>query len=76
MERIPGQILDSFLKGQHVIFQQKILSNGIWGNLTIEKIHMRYVKGPDGTIVVKTKQRSLRIWSNNSSAWTDIGAGF
>ena len=72
MHKLPGNILDAFMIGEHVMCHQDALWNGIWSNMMIETTYMRYDKGPGGIIGVTTKPRSVQIWSESLPACSDI----
>ena len=63
MHKFPGNILDDFMKGEHVMRHQDGLWNSIWSDMLIETTNMRYDKGPDEMIGATTKPRSVQIWS-------------
>ena len=42
MEKLPGDILHKFMKGEHVMRHQKGLWNGIWSDIMIETTYMKY----------------------------------
>ena len=61
MHKLPGNILDNFMKGKHVMSHQNGLWNCIWSDMMIETTYMRYGKGPGGIIGFTTKLRSVKI---------------
>ena len=61
MHKLSGNILNTFMKGEHVMRHQDGLRNGIWSAMMIEITCMRYGKGPDGISGATTKPRSVQI---------------
>lgn len=50
MQRLPLSVHQKFMKGEHVIYHQDGIWNGIWSDLFIETTYMRYGHGPSGII--------------------------
>ena len=46
MEKLPNNVLERFLAGEHVIHLQKGYWNGIWSDMAIECTYMKVGKGP------------------------------
>ena len=60
MEKLPEEVLERFLKGEHVMRHQKGFWNAIWSDMFIETTFMRYGKGPGGLIGVTLDQTSVK----------------
>ena len=43
MHKLPGNILDAFMKGEHVMHHQDGFWNGIWSDMMIETTYLRSV---------------------------------
>ena len=50
MERLPPEVLESFLKGEFVMRHQAGYWNDIWSDMFIETTFMKYGKNPGGLI--------------------------
>ena len=48
MHKLPGDILDAFMKGEHVMRHQGGFWNGIWSVMMIKATYIRYGKGSGG----------------------------
>ena len=66
MHKLPGIVLEQFLKDEHVVCHQDGHWNRIWNDMIIESPYMRHGKGPGGIIGTTTKPRSVQTWSNSS----------
>ena len=55
MERLHGDILEMFLKGDHVMWHKKGLWNGIWSDMHIESMFMCYGHGIHGIFGITTE---------------------
>ena len=75
MHKLPGKILDNFMKGKHVMRHQNGLRNGIWSDMMIETAYMRYDEGPGGIIGFTTKKRLVKIWSESLLTCSEILKG-
>ena len=62
MEKLPSNILNQFMDGQHVTRHQRGFFIGIWSNMTIETSYMKFGKGPGGIIGITTKPKTLQIF--------------
>jgi len=60
MERLPKDILQHFLKGDHVMRHKPGVWNGIWSDMFIETTFMRYGHGPNGIIGITLKPSALK----------------
>ena len=58
METLSCEVLEKFMKGEHVMRQQKDYRNGILSDMFIKTTFMRYGKGP-GRIVGVTLQLNV-----------------
>lgn len=63
MESLQGEVLSSFMKGQHVMHHNPGLWNGIWSDMYIETTFMRYGHGPGGIIGLTLKPETLKTWA-------------
>ena len=63
MERLPTEILEKFLKGEHVMRHKQGIWNGIWSDMYIETTFMRYGKGPKGIIGITLKPSTVKRWA-------------
>ena len=62
MHKLQGNILDAFMKGEHVMRHQDGLCNGIWSVMMIKTTYIRYGKRPGEISGSTTKPRSVKIW--------------
>ena len=60
---MPTEILEKFMKGEHVTRHTPCIWNGIWTDMMMETIFMRQGKGPSGIIGVTLKPNSLKTWA-------------
>ena len=60
MSNLPGDVLDEFLKGNHVMRHQEGIWNGIWSDMFIESTFMRYGHGPGGIIGITLNPKSIK----------------
>ena len=51
-----------FMKGEHVMHHSAGLWNGIWSDMIIETIFMRYGHAPDGIVGITLKPETLKVW--------------
>ena len=65
MEKLPPDVEDRFMKGDHVMRHQRGLRNAIWSDMFIETTFMRYGKGPGGLIGVTLKPKAVKKWNNS-----------
>ena len=65
MGKLSGDILNKFMKVEHVMRHQKGLWDGILSDMMIETTYMKYGKGPSGMIGIVTKPQSVQIWANS-----------
>ena len=63
MESLPYNVLNLFLKGEHVMRHIPGLWNGIWSDMFIESTFMRYGHGPGGIIGITLKPETLKKWA-------------
>ena len=63
MHRLPDDVLEKFLKGEHVMRHNPGLWNGIWSAMFIETTFMRYGKGPGGIVGVMLKASTVKRWA-------------
>ena len=58
---LPKHILESVLKGGHVMKHQEGYWNGIWSDMFIETFFMNYGKGRAWLMLLKPKK--MKIWA-------------
>jgi hypothetical protein len=63
MERLPPEVLDIFMRGEHTMCHKPGLCNGIWSDMWIETTFMRYGNGPNGIIGITLRPESLKRWA-------------
>ena len=63
MEKLPKELLDAFMKGQHAMHHNAGIWNGIWSDMFIETTFMRYGHGPKGIIGIALKPETLKTWA-------------
>ena len=63
MEKLDGDVLDTFLKGQHVQCHRDGIWNGLWSDMMIESMFMRFGHGPGGITGVTLNQPAVRCWA-------------
>ena len=63
MKKLPAQVLERFMRGEHVTTHQKGLWNGIWTDMFIETTFMQYGKGPGGLIGLTLKAKVVKKWA-------------
>ncbi len=63
MESLPAEVLEHFMKGEHVMRHVKGLWNGIWSDMFIESTFMRYGHGQSGIIGITLKPETLKTWA-------------
>jgi hypothetical protein len=62
MTTMPPEILERFMKGEHVTRHTPGVWNGMWTDMMIETTFMRYGKGPNGIIGITLKPNTLKTW--------------
>ena len=72
MEKLPGDVINSFMNGQHVVRHQRGFWNAIWSDMGIETSFMKFGKGPEGIIGVTTKPQTVKIWAKSLHACNDV----
>ncbi len=63
MEILPKEVLDEFLRGQHVMRHKPGIWNGVWSDMFIESIFMHYGHGPEGIIGITLQPCTLNRWA-------------
>jgi hypothetical protein len=59
MEALPAQVLDRFMKGEHVMRHIP----GIWSDMYIETMFMRYGHRKGGIISITLQPETLKTWA-------------
>ena len=60
---MPPDLLERFMKGEHVTRHTPGVWNGMWTDMMIETTFMRYGKGPNGIIGITLKPNTLKTWA-------------
>ena len=63
MERLPSEVLQSFMRGKHTVRHKPGLWNGIWSDMWIETTFVRYGHGPNGIKGITLKPETLKRWA-------------
>ena len=72
IRKLPGIVLEQFLKDEYVVRYHDEHWNRIWTNIMIESAYMRHGEGAGGIIGTTTKPRSVKIWSNSLPSFNDV----
>ena len=72
MERLHGDILEMFLKRDHMMQHKKGLWNGIWSDMYIESMFMRYGHGIHGIVGITLKPSRLKKWAYSMHTFSQI----
>ena len=59
MEHLTYAVLDTFLKGEHMMWPQIGIWNGVWSNMFIKTTFMCYGHDLDGIVGITLKQNAL-----------------
>jgi len=63
MEKLPGPLLEEFLRGNHVMRHKPGIWNALWSDMFIESTFMRYGHSPGGIVGITLKPSSLKRWA-------------
>ena len=63
MHNLPKEVLDQFMKGQHVMRHKRGLWNAMGSDMFIETTFMRYGHGPGGFIGITLKKSTIQRWA-------------
>ena len=63
MQKLHGETLERFLKGEHFQRHRQGLWNGIWTDKFIESTFMRYGHGPGRLIGLTQNEKAVHIWA-------------
>jgi hypothetical protein len=63
MERLPSEVLERFMRGEHTMRHKPGLWNEIWSDMWIETTFMRYGHGPNCIIGITLKPETLKRWA-------------
>ena len=74
MEALPTEVLERFVKGEHVMRHQRGLWNGIWSDMFIETTFMCYGHAPGGIIGITLKPETLKVWALSLHACSRLEA--
>ena len=72
MTKLPPNILDKFLSGEHVLHHKQGIWNGIWSDMMIETTFMKFGKGPTGIIGKTTNPRTIQIWAKSQHRCNEV----
>ena len=72
MGKLPKEVLEKFMKGEHVMRHQSGYWNAIWSDMFIETTFLRYGKGPGGIVGITLNGRSVKKWANGLHICTQI----
>ena len=75
MERLPHEIKEHFINGEHVMHHNDGFWNGIWSDMYIETTFMRYGHGPQGIIGNTLKQSAMKKWALSLHTCSKIKRG-
>ena len=70
MENLPTDVLEQFMKGEHVMRHQKGIWNAIWSDMLIETSYMKIGKGPVGVLGFTTSSTTMSVWAKSMHAQT------
>ena len=70
MEKLPPEVLNQFMKGEHVMRHQEGIWNAIWSDMIIETSYMKIGKGPAGVIGFTTSTTTMSVWAKSMHAQT------
>ena len=65
MHKLHGEVLERFLKGEHVQRHRQGLWNGIWTDLFIETTFLYYGQGPGILIGITQNEKAVHRWAMN-----------
>ena len=63
MDKLEGDILDRFMRREHVTSHQRGLWNGMWTDMSIETTCMRYGHGPMAVVGITLGEHALCRWA-------------
>ena len=72
METLTCEVLEKFMKGEHVIRHQEGYRNEVWSDMFIETTFVRYGKGPGGIVGVTLLPNIVKKWANSLHITTQI----
>ena len=72
LSKLSPNILDNFLKEQHVLRHKQGIWNGIWSDIMIETMFLKFGKGSTGIIGKTTNPRTIQIWVKNQHEWSEV----
>ena len=75
MEKLPSEVLESFMRGKFVMRHLSGYWNGIWSNMFIESTFMKYGKGPGGLIGITLNPLTVKKWANRLHICTNVIKG-
>lgn len=70
--KLPPNILDKFLQGEHILCHKQGIWNGIWSHMIIETTFMQFGKGPLGNVVNTTNPRTIQIWAKSQHKRSEV----
>ena len=63
MSKLPGPVIEEFMKGNHVMRHHRGIWNGLWSDLYIETTFMRYGHSPGGIVGITLQSSTLKRWA-------------
>ena len=72
MEKLPGEVLQHFLKGEHVMRHKAGIWNGMWSDMFIETTFMRYGHSAGGIVGITLNPNALKRWAFSMHICTQL----
>ena len=72
MKKLPKEVLEEFLKGNHVMRHTPGIWNAIWSDMYIESTFMRYGHGPGGIVGITLQPSALKRWAYSLHICTQL----
>ena len=63
MQKLHGETLERFLKGEHIQRQRQGLWNGIWRDIFIETTFIHFEHGPGGFTGITLNEKVVHRWT-------------
>ena len=63
MQKLHGETLERFLKGEHVQHHRHGLWHAIWADMSIETMFVHYEHGPGGLIGITLNDKAVHRWA-------------
>ena len=72
LEVMPEVVCQHFVKGEHTMYHNAGLFNGIWRDMAIETIFMRYGHGQSGITGITLRPEPLMTWTYSLHACNTV----